>query len=102
MCPPKMGGTISGMTKRSITGRPEIRAIMREVWADQIDDFGEPCPVCQLVDRDIECNVYVPRRRDDAQFFGTCRCCSTAVVLDVVDRDFDRDVIIEFSGGARK
>lgn len=90
------------MTKRSITGRPEIHAIMREVWSDQIDFYGLACPVCQTEDKIIECNVYVPTHGGETELRGCCRCCSIGEALDVVDRDFDRDVIIEFSGGSRK
>lgn len=91
------------MTKRSITGRPVISAIMREVWNDQIDNYGADCPVCQMEGKVIECNVYVPLTFDsEPVLIGCCQCCPTAVALDVVARDFDRDVIIEFSGGDRK
>lgn len=90
------------MTKRSATGRPEISAVFREVWADQIDNLGDACPVCQLEERTIECNVYVPVIYDsEAKLIGTCLCCAVPAVLDVMERDFDHDVIIEFSGGNR-
>jgi len=91
------------MTKRSITGRPEISAIMREVWSDQIDNFGADCPVCQMEGQVVECNVYVPVADGrDTVDINTCRCYSVVAVLNVVGRDFDRNVIIEFSGGDRK
>lgn len=97
-----MGGTISGMTKRSITGRPEISAIMREVWADQIDNYGDDCPICQLEGRRIECNVYVPMVYSEMAFIGCCLCCSMPAVHEVAGYNVDHDVIIEFSGGDRK
>jgi hypothetical protein len=64
------------MTKRSITGRPEISAIMREVWSDQIDWYGLACPVCQMEGQTIECNVYVPVVGGEKELHGCCRCCS--------------------------
>lgn len=98
-----MGGSIGAMTKRSITGRPEISAIVREVWADQVDNLGADCPICQMEGQVIECNVYVPVIYDsDPKLIGCCRCCSIPAVLDVMERDFDEDVLIEFSGGDRK
>jgi hypothetical protein len=89
------------MTKRSATGRPEISAIFREVWEDQIDNHGDACPVCQLEGRTIECNVYV-RLLFGTKLLNTCLCCSVPAALDVAERVLDLDVIIEFSGGSRK
>lgn len=98
-----MGGTISGMTNRSITGRPEVVATFREVWEDQVDNYGDDCPICQLEGRTIECNVYVPTVDDsEGRMLSTCLCCSVPAVLDVVERDLDFTVVIEFSGGSRK
>lgn len=91
------------MTKRSATGRPEISAVFREVWDDQIDGLNEQCTICQKFNQLITCNVYVPVIYDsEAKLINTCLCCAVPAVLDVEERDFDEDVIIEFSGGSRK
>jgi hypothetical protein len=82
----------------SITGRPAIALIYREVWADQVDNYGDACPVCQLEDRTIECNVYVPVIYDsEGEMVSSCRCCAPTVVLDHHALDTDYDAVIEYA-----
>lgn len=81
----------------SITGRPAVYIVHREVWPDQIDNYGDDCPVCQLEDRTIQCNVYVPWRNGDTDLVGACRCCAPTVVLDHPDLDAARDAVIEYA-----
>lgn len=81
----------------SITGRPAVYTVWREVWPDQIDDHGDDCPFCQLEDRTIECNVYVPTEGGDTDLFSACRCCAPTVALDHPELDPSRDAIIEYA-----
>lgn len=81
----------------SITGRPSVHVVYREVWADQVDDHGEPCEFCQLEDRTIQCNVYVPTTNGSRDYFRACRCCAPVVALDHADLDPSRDVLIEYA-----
>lgn len=82
----------------SITGRPAVHLIYREVWADQVDNYGDACPVCQLEDRTIECNIYVPVLYDrDGVVLSACRCCAPLAVLDHHALDADEDAIIEYA-----
>lgn len=93
----KVPGRPEGLTSVSITGRPAIHLIYREVWADQVDNHGEPCPVCQLEDRVIECNVYVPVIYGDWELVSACRCCAHAAVLEHHALDTDYDAVIEYA-----
>jgi hypothetical protein len=82
----------------SITGRPAVHLIFREVWADQVDNYGDACPVCQLEGRTIECNVYVPVIYErDGVMLSACRCCAPAAVLDHHALDTDHDAVIEYA-----
>lgn len=83
--------------QRSITGRPLVHLIYREVWDDDIDNAGEDCQVCQLEGQSIECNVYVPTIGGETDVLGACRCCAPAAVFDHTHLDPTRDAIIEYA-----
>lgn len=83
--------------QRSITGRPEVHLIFREEWPDHIDNRGEPCPICQLEGRVIECNVYVPTYDGGTDLLGACRCCASSAATDHGQLDPGRDAIIEYA-----
>lgn len=93
----RVPGRPEGLTSVSITGRPSVHVIYREVWDDQIDDHGDACEFCQLEDRTIECNVYVPTRNGSTDCLNACRCCAPVVVLDYADLDPSRDAVIEYA-----
>jgi hypothetical protein len=81
----------------SITGRPAVYIVYREVWADQVDNHGDACPVCQLEGRMIECNVYVPTDGGNGVLLSACRCCAPSAVLDHAELNPGRDAIIEYA-----
>lgn len=81
----------------SITGRPAVYIVHREVWPDQVDYYGADCPVCQLEDRIIQCNVYVPMTNGHAALLSACRCCAPLAVLDHPELDPSRDAVVEYA-----
>jgi len=81
----------------SITGRPAVYIVYREVWADQVDNYGAACPICQLENRTIECNVYIPNEDGDTDLQSSCRCCGPTLVLDWTWLDPSRDAVIEYA-----
>jgi hypothetical protein len=81
--------------KASVTGQPEIHIIYREVWADQIDNAGDPCPVCQMEGAVIDCNVYVPEMHHALELLSSCRCCAPSVILNHPHLDSCYDAVIE-------
>jgi hypothetical protein len=81
----------------SITGRPAVYIVHREVWPDQIDNHSDDCPVCQLENRTIECNVYVPTEDGNGVVLSACRCCAPVAVLDHPELDPSRDAVIEYA-----
>lgn len=93
----KVPGRPAGLASVSITGRPAVHVIYREVWADQVDNHGEPCEFCQLEDRTIQCNLYVPTRNGSTDCLGACRCCAPEVVMDHAELDPARDAVIEYA-----
>lgn len=86
---------------RSVTGRPAVHTMHREVWADQVDGHGEPCEVCQIHGALIECNVYVPIADGGGVILSACRCCAVPAALDHSELDSTRDVVVEYSKGHR-
>lgn len=88
-------------TSISLTGRPSVTVEYREVWADQVDDFGSACPICQLVGSVIEATIYIPTR-DGRTLSGSCLCCIVPAVLDTADYDPTRDVLVEYSKGLNR
>jgi hypothetical protein len=92
---------MSHAISRSVVGRPKVYIVFAEVWADQIDEHGEPCKICQELGALIECNVYVPESDGDTITWGACRCCAPISVLDHSNLDPTRDALIEYSKGHR-
>lgn len=91
----KLPGRPDGLASVSITGRPAVHLVYREVWPDQVDNHGEPCEFCQREDRTIQCNVYVPVRNGSTDCLNACRCCAPEVVMDHAELDPSRDAVIE-------
>jgi hypothetical protein len=88
-------------TTISLTGSPSVTVEYREVWADQVDDYGAACPVCSVIGNVIEATIYIPTR-DGRTISGSCACCVVAVVLDTTDYDPTRDVLVEYSKGLNR
>jgi hypothetical protein len=84
-----------------MTGRPRVIVDFREVWADQVDNFGEPCQHCQLVGKTIEATVYVPTATG-REVQESCMCCVVDAVLNTEKHDPSRDVLVEYSKGLRR
>jgi hypothetical protein len=85
-------------TTISLTGSPSVTVEYREVWTDQVDDFGAACPVCSTIGNVVEATIYVPTR-DGRQINESCLCCVVAAVLDTPGYDPTRDVLVEYSKG---
>ena len=81
----------------SITGRPAVYIAYCEVWPDLIDNHGDACPVCQLEDHAIECNVYVPTADGDGVLLSACRCCAPVAALEHPELDPSRDAVVEYA-----
>lgn len=86
---------------RSITGEPEVHVLYREVWADQIDGYADPCPVCQMQGNLISCNVYVPGMHGALDLINTCACCALPALLDHPGLNTAHDAVIEHAKGHR-
>jgi hypothetical protein len=81
--------------KTSLTGCDTLTIELRRVWTDQVDNYGDDCPVCQLEDRTIEVGLYLPLACHATQLVNCCEPCAFQLPRDTAGLDCDRPVIIE-------
>lgn len=77
--------TITDFAQYAITLRP----------VPEVDNQGEPCEVCQLVDNTVTCNVYGVVVGPHASLYQMVECCDDCCPDVVLTMDPTADVTVE-------